>query len=93
MYTVLNETHPIGRHDDLPDRGISFNGFCFPFGNSSCCLVMHMTVNPIDLRYNGAQITGVLNLPECYNSSNRTDPMTLSKGINYNKYSMHSSLG
>ena len=83
MYTVLNKTHPIGTYDDFPDRGISFNGFCFPSGNS-CYLIIHMTVNPTDLRYNGTQITGVLNLPECFNSSNITDPMTLNiQGIHY----------
>ena len=71
VYTVLNETYYYGRYDDLPDRGISFVGFCYGFCN------FHMRISPTDLRYNGAQITGVFNVPECYNSSNITDPMTL----------------
>ena len=33
-------------------------------------------ITPTDLRYNGAQITGVFNLPECF-SSNVTDTITL----------------
>ena len=73
VYTVLNETYHYGRDEDLLDRGLSFDGLCHPI--FFCKLLM--TVNPIDLRYNGAQITGVLNLPECFNSSNITDPMTL----------------
>ena len=68
---MLNETYHYGRYDNIPDRGLSFHGDCF----GSC--YFYMTVNPIDLRYNGAQITGVFNLPECFNSSNITDPMTL----------------
>ena len=63
MYTVFNE--------DIPDRGLSFYGHC-----SDIC-DLYMKISPTDMRYNGAQITGVLNLPECYNSSNITDPMTL----------------
>ena len=71
MYTVFNETYRYGRHDDLPDRGLSFHGDC-----SRRCF-LYMTISPTDMRYNGAQITGVFNLPECFNSSNITDPMTL----------------
>ena len=71
VYTVVNETYHYGRDEDLPDRGLSFDGYCFDI----CRL--YMTVNPTDMRYNGAQITGVFNLPECFNSSNITDPMAL----------------
>ena len=73
MYTVLNETYHHGRDYDLPDRGLSFYGYCHPF--IGCYL--YVTISPTDMRYNGAQITGVFNLPECFNSSNITDPMTL----------------
>ena len=75
MYTVFSELHPNGIVTELPDRGLSFSGFCFLYGSNGCFL--QMTISPTDLRYNGSQITGVLNLPECFNSSNRTDPMTL----------------
>ena len=71
MYTVVNEKYPYGRYDNLPDRGLSFNGRC----RRRCSF--YMTISPTDMRYNEAQITGVLNLPECFNSSNVTDPMTL----------------
>ena len=70
MYTVVNETYHYGRYD-FPDRGLSFFADCSP----RCFL--YMTISPTDMRYNGAQITGVFNLPECFNSSNITDPMTL----------------
>ena len=72
VYTVLNETYYYGRYDHLPDKGLSFSGYCFAI---DCYLQMEL--RPKDLTYNGAQITGVLNLPECFNSSNITDPMTL----------------
>ena len=70
---MLNETYHNGRDEDLPDRGISFDGLCI---QSDICY-LEMEVSPTDMRYNGAQITGVVNLPECFNSSNITDPMTL----------------
>ena len=85
---MLNETYHYGRNEDLPDRGLSFDGYCYSF--FGCYL--YMEISPTDLRYNGAQITGVLNLPECFNSSNTTDPMTLNiQGIHHwnCKYSMH----
>ena len=73
VYTVVNETyHFYGRDDDLPDRGLRFGGYCHPY--IDC--ILSMTISPTDIymRYNGAQITGVLNLPECFIM---TDPMTL----------------
>ena len=73
VYTVVNETYDYGRDYDLLDRGLSFDGYCYPFIGCS----LYVTISPTDMRYNGAQITGVLNLPECFNSSNITDPMTL----------------
>ena len=90
MYTVVNATYHYKRDDELPDRGLSFEGFC----DLSCPL--NMKISPTDMRYNGAQITGVLNLPECFNSSNVTDPMTLNiQGTLFTgtiKYSIHSTL-
>ena len=66
MYTMLNKTL-----EDI-NRGLSFSGYCFDI---DCYL--EMEVSPKDRRYNGAQITGVLNVQECFNSFNVTDPMTL----------------
>ena len=48
MYTVVNETYPYGRNNDLPDRGLSNSGDCKLF-----CF-FDMTVNPTDMRYDGA---------------------------------------
>ena len=72
---MLNETYLYRRRDDLPDRGFSFGGDCHTLNFYGCYL--QMKVIPTDMRYNGAQITGVFNLPECFNSSNITDSMTL----------------
>ena len=68
VYTVWNETYHYGRHDDFLDRGLTFDGCC----HRRCSL--YITISPTDMRYNGAQITGVLTLPD---SSNITDSMTL----------------
>ena len=73
MYTVWNGTYRYGIDYNLPDRGLSVHGFCFFLYGCN----FHIIIRPTDLRYNGAQITGVVNLPECFNSSNITDPMTL----------------
>ena len=69
-YIVANEDH-YGRHETLRDRGLSFDGFC----RFECYQLL--TVTPTDMRYNGAQITGVVNLPECFNTSNTTNTTTL----------------
>ena len=71
VYTVLNDTYHYTRY--LPDRGLeTYTYYDYYYYFDSCLGVM-----PTDLRYNGAQITGVLDLPECFNSSNVTDTITL----------------
>ena len=73
MYTVLNDTYHYGRHEyfNLPDRGIELMSYCHDFCD------LDLFVMPTDLRYNGAQITGVFNVPECFNSPYVTDTITL----------------
>ena len=71
MYIVQNITCNKGRIEELPDRGLGFDVYC----HFSCML--EMKISPTDLRYDGAQITGIVDLPECYNSSNVTDTVTL----------------
>ena len=67
VFNVLNNTY----QDILLDRGLEWWTDCY-----SLC-EMHLYAMPTDLRYNGAQITGVFYLPECYNSPNVTDTITL----------------
>ena len=71
VYTVLNDTYHYHRYEYLPDRGIELLSDCYGFCD------LYLFVMPTDLRYNGAQITGVFNLPECFNSPNVTDTITL----------------
>ena len=73
MYTVVNETYYFGRYVELPDRGVYIWGDCFRRCSAD------ITISPTDLsvRYNGAMITGIVDLPECFNSSNVTDTFTL----------------
>ena len=73
VYTVLNETYTTnGRDEELPDRGLYFEqDWCY----SSC--QFDLTIHPTDLRYDGAQITGVLDLPECFEYSIFTESITL----------------
>ena len=87
VYTVLNDTYRYGRDEELPDRGLSIAGSCY----YDCFLLWG--ISPTDLRYNGAQITGVFNLPECFNSSNVTDTITLNiQGMNFNDHVFTSSI-
>ena len=61
VYTVANYSHyPHGRRETITERGLSFGGFC----DFDCNLLL--TITPTDLRYNGAQITGIVRLPECF---------------------------
>ena len=78
VYTALNYTY---RYEELPDGGLFIDGFCDGFCD------IFLIISPTDLRYNGAQITGVFNLPECFNSPNVTDTITLNiQGMNFNDH-------
>ena len=73
-FTYIVATHDEyrrGRRETMTDRGLSFGGYCGSF----CFLGLAIT--PTDLRYNEAQITGMVHLPECYNTSNTTNTTTL----------------
>ena len=71
VYTVLNDTYHYNRYEYLPDRGLELLSDCYGYCD------FYLFVMPTDLRYNGAQITGVFNLPECFNSPDVTDTVTL----------------
>lgn len=72
IYTVAsNDEYHYGRYESLYDRGLTFSGYC-----EEICRPW-LTVTPTDLRYNGAQITGVVDLPECFNTSNTTNTTIL----------------
>ena len=73
IYTVLDDSYYYGRNEYLPGKGLQFDSFCHFFYDC----YFYFFITPTDLRYNGAQITGVFNLPECFNSSNVTDTVTL----------------
>ena len=73
VYTVANRhEYYHGRYETLADRGLSFAGYC----DLNC--ILGLTITPTDIRYDGAQITGVVNLPGCYNATNTTDTTVLS---------------
>ena len=80
VYTVFNDRY--GRNEELLDRGLSFEGYC----HYACYFCLE--ISPTDFRYNGAHITGVFNVPECFNSSsNVTDTITLNiQGMNFNDH-------
>ena len=73
VYTVANQDkYYYGRYETLEDRGLRFSGGC----DIGC--IPRLTITPTDMRYDGAQITGVVNLPGCYNATNTTDTTVLS---------------
>jgi hypothetical protein len=71
IYTIVNDVYPHGRYKNLPERELSVESFCY----GVCDL--YITLSPTDMRYSGAQVTGVFRLPECFNSPNRTITTTL----------------
>ena len=70
LYPLLNETYH-AENSEYPDRGLRFLGSC----DSTCCF-NEIQVSPTDLRYNGAQITGIADIHKCFNI---TRSMTLKK--------------
>ena len=72
LYTVVNETYHSERLE-LPDRGVNFYGYC----RYGIVCDADITISPTDMRYNGAVITGIFDLPECFNSPNFTDSLTI----------------
>ena len=73
IYTVLDDSYHYGRNEYLPEKGLQFDSFCYFIFDC----YFDLEVMPTDRRYNGAQITGVFNLPECFNTPNVTDTITL----------------
>ena len=72
MYTIVNGTYSRGGFVGFPDRGITIEGFCL----TGYCEA-DITISPTDMRYNGAMITGVVDIPQCFNSPNVTESFTL----------------
>ena len=58
-------------YEEFEDEGLVFETSCLYI---DCRMRMHLS--PTDLRYNGAQVTCNLSLPEC-NISNITNPTTV----------------
>ena len=72
VYTAANyDDYRRERHEIITERGLSFGGICHGFCN------LRLTITPTDLRYNGAKITGIAHVPECFNTSNTTNTTTL----------------
>ena len=63
IYTIINETYNNGRDVYLQDRGLFINGYQHHF------LYSRVTIAPIDLCYDGAQLRAVLDIPSCFNIS------------------------
>ena len=67
VYIIRNHTY-YGEFDTFPDQGISLTmDYC-----SKLYYYYQLTITPIDMRYDGAQITGVVNLLECFSVPNTT---------------------
>ena len=66
-------------YEEFEEEGLVFETYC---DYNYCYMRMHLS--PTDLRYNGAQVTCNLSLPEC-NISNITNPTTVNiQGIKFN---------
>ena len=71
LYTVVNEAYHYGREEEYNDAGIEIYGQCFSFCES------YLWIRPTDQRYDGAQVTAILNIPECSDSPYSSDTITL----------------
>ena len=87
MYTVLNETYPEGKYVQYPDRGVETAESCYSYCDA------YIVISPTDMRYNGAVITGIVDHPQCFNSSNVTDPFTLNIQGNKNSSALSNGNG
>ena len=75
---IYNETDYY-HHEELSKRGLYIEGYCN---------ILYLEVSPTDLRYDGAQITAILDLPQCYNGFNVTESIALNiQGIMFIMYS------
>ena len=63
LYTIINETYNHGRDLELQDSGL------FIYGPHIFWLESELTITPTDLRYDGAQLRAVLDIPSCFNIS------------------------
>ena len=74
MYTVVNyDDYRRGKLESITERGLTFGGFCY----RRIVCNFQLTITPTDLRYNGAKITGIVRVPECFTTSNTTNTTTL----------------
>ena len=71
LYTLVNETYHYRRYESYPDRGLRIEGYCSSYCDTD------LRISPTDLRYDGAQITAILDLPGCSDSPYSSDAMTL----------------
>ena len=65
LYTIINETYNHGRDLELQGSGLFIYGSQF----YHFLLESRLTITPTDLRYDGAQLRGVLDIPSCFNIS------------------------
>ena len=73
VYSVLNDTYNYYCDTIHTKHGLHFSKFFYHFYYCK----FDMNVIPTDLRYNGAQITGVIDIPECFDMPNVTDTAML----------------
>ena len=71
LYPILNETYH-AENSKYPDRGLHFLASC----DNTCC-INDIIVSPTDLRYNGAQMTGIVDIQNCFDQPNVTKSITL----------------
>ena len=55
----------------ISDRELRFEGDCSFFCR------MYISISPTDFQYDGAQISGEIHIPECFDTPNTTSPTTL----------------
>ena len=86
LYTSVNETYRRGRYGWYPDGGLHIEGYCRSYCNAD------MWISPTDLRYDGAQITTILDLPGCSDSPYSSDAVLLFTTVAPSSFNRHQKL-
>lgn len=80
LYTTRSETG--GNYEVYMDRGLEIMGYCLEYDPDVC--VDYVRITPTDMRYDKAQLTGILDLPQCFGGPIFSDTTTLNIQGHYN---------
>ena len=81
MYSLINTTHYPAEYGfefggNISDSGFSYAGLCEYYDSHDRCYI-NVMIRPTDLQYDGAELTLLVYLPECYTTPETSRITTL----------------